>query len=107
MTGEVSLRGRVIAIGGLREKSMAAYKAGIKTVLVPADNRPDYEKLDDFLKEGMEYIVCSTVEDVLKQALLIPKEPEVNLEEPKQLHLPVESIQNTNRKGTSREGQYQ
>ena len=107
MTGEVSLRGRVIAIGGLREKSMAAYKAGIKTVLVPADNRPDYEKLDDFLKEGMEYIFCSTVEDVLKQALLIPKEPEVNLEEPKQLHLPVESIQNTNRKGTSREGQYQ
>ena len=59
------------------------------------------------LKEGMEYIFCSTVEDVLKQALLIPKEPEVNLEEPKQLHLPVESLQNTNRKGTSREGQYQ
>ena len=107
MTGEVSLRGRVIAIGGLREKSMAAYKAGVKTVLIPADNRPDYEKLDDFLKEGMEYIFCSTVEDVLKQALLIPKEPEVNLEEPKQLHLPVEAFPNNNRKGTSREGQYQ
>lgn len=107
MTGEVSLRGRVIAIGGLREKSMAAYKAGIKTVLIPADNRPDYEKLDDFLKEGMEYIFCSTVEDVLKQALVIAKEPEVNLEEPKQLHLPVESLQTNNRKGTNCEGQYQ
>lgn len=107
MTGEVSLRGRVIAIGGLREKSMAAYKAGVKTVLIPADNRPDYEKLDDFLKEGMEYIFCATVEDVLKQALVVAKEPEVHAGEPKQLHLPVETLPKNNRKGTSREGQYQ
>ena len=107
MTGEVSLRGRVIAIGGLREKSMAAFKSGIKTVLIPADNRPDYEKLDDFLKEGMEYVFCETVEDVLKQALVIAHEPEVSMEEPKQLHLPVESLQTNDRKGANREGQYQ
>lgn len=69
MTGEVSLRGKVIAIGGLREKSMAAYKAGVKTVLVPEDNRQDYEKLDAFLKEGMNYVFCKTVDDVLANAL--------------------------------------
>ncbi len=69
MTGEVSLRGNVIAIGGLREKSMAAYKAGIKTVLIPEENRQDYEKLDSFLKEGMTYIFCRTVDEVLENAL--------------------------------------
>lgn len=74
MTGEVSLRGRVIAIGGLREKSMAAYKAGVKTVLVPEDNRQDYEKLDAFLKEGMTYIFCKNVDDVLANALAEPAE---------------------------------
>ncbi len=103
MTGEVSLRGRVIAIGGLREKSMAAYKAGVKTVLVPADNRPDYEKLDAFLKEGMEYVFCSTVEDVLKVALVVPAaEQRAGKTEESPLPLPLE-----NRRGGRREGQYQ
>ncbi len=90
MTGEVSLRGRVIAIGGLREKSMAAYKAGVKTVLVPADNRSDYEKLDAFLKEGMEYIFCKDVEDVLQVALVRPADvrPAVTEEAPLPMPLP-------------------
>ncbi|MGM9647246.1 MAG: endopeptidase La [Eubacteriales bacterium] len=101
MTGEVSLRGRVIAIGGLREKSMAAYKAGIKTVLVPADNRPDYDKLDAFLKEGMEYIFCSTVEDVLRVALRQPAEKQIPVEE-KPIPLPMEA----KRGGRHRESQY-
>ncbi len=101
MTGEVSLRGRVIAIGGLREKSMAAYKAGIKTVLIPADNRPDYEKLDAFLKEGMEYVFCATVEDVLSRALV---QSSVHRTE-SVAELPT--ILPTAGRGGKREGQYQ
>jgi ATP-dependent Lon protease len=74
MTGEVTLTGRVIPIGGLREKSMAAHKAGIKTVLVPEENRADYERLDGFLKESMEYVFCKCVDEVLERALVIPKD---------------------------------
>ncbi len=69
MTGEVTLRGKVVAIGGLREKTMAAYKAGIKTVLVPADNKQDITRLDSYIKESMNFIYCENVEDVLKNAL--------------------------------------
>ncbi|MBO5779212.1 MAG: endopeptidase La [Clostridia bacterium] len=103
MTGEVSLRGKVIAIGGLREKSMAAYKAGIKTVLIPADNKPDYEKLDAFLKEGMEYVFCKTVEDVLKRALILPEMKKCEATDAKPLVLPIEH----KRGGSRHEGQYQ
>ncbi|MBQ8287426.1 MAG: endopeptidase La [Clostridia bacterium] len=102
MTGEVSLRGRVIAIGGLREKSMAAYKAGVKTVLVPSDNRPDFEKLDAFLKEGMEYVFCDSVEDVLKVALILPAEKTVSVAEEKPLPMPIDH----KRGGGRRESQY-
>lgn len=75
MTGEVTLHGRVLAIGGLREKTMAAYKAGIKTVLIPSDNKPDYERLDDYIKGGMKFVFCSTVDEVLSVALVPTKLP--------------------------------
>jgi ATP-dependent Lon protease len=103
MTGEVSLRGRVIAIGGLREKSMAAYKAGIKTMLIPADNKPDYEKLDAFLKEGMEYVFCTTVEDVLRRALVMPETKKNEAAEDLSIVLPIEH----KRGGARHESQYQ
>ena len=51
MTGEITLQGRVLAIGGLREKSMAAYKNGIKTVIIPAANEPDLAEIDDVVKK--------------------------------------------------------
>ena len=73
MTGEVSLTGRIIAIGGLREKSMAAHKAGIKTVLIPEDNRGDYERLDAYLKESLEFVFCKRVDEVLEKALVMPE----------------------------------
>ena len=72
MTGEVTLHGKVLPIGGLREKTMAAYKAGITTVLVPNDNRKDMEDVDSVVKEKLEFIFCSTVDDVLKNALRHP-----------------------------------
>ncbi len=68
MTGEITLRGRVLAIGGLREKTMAAYMAGVKTVLIPADNAKDLEELDNLAKENLEIILCSTFDDVAKNA---------------------------------------
>lgn len=68
MTGEITLRGRVLAIGGLREKTMAAYKAGVKTVLIPAENAKDLDELDKTAKEGLEIILCSSVDDVIKNA---------------------------------------
>lgn len=68
MTGEITLRGRVLAIGGLREKTMAAYKAGVKTVLIPADNAKDLEELDKAAKDALEIIFCSSLDDVIKHA---------------------------------------
>ena len=56
MTGEITLQGRVLPIGGLKEKSMAAYKNGIKTVLIPADNVPDLAEVDSVVKENVKFI---------------------------------------------------
>ena len=70
MTGEITLRGKVLAIGGLREKTMAAYKAGIKTVIVPAANKPDLEEVDDKVKQGIDFVFADTIEDVLDVALI-------------------------------------
>lgn len=69
MTGEITLHGKVLPIGGLREKTMAAYKAGIKTVIVPADNKPDLEEIDDAVKNALEFIFAETLTDVLDNAL--------------------------------------
>lgn len=69
MTGEITLRGRVLAIGGLREKTMAAYKAGISTVIIPSANRPDLEEVDDKVKDSLEFVFADTLEDVLSCAL--------------------------------------
>ncbi|MBQ8345416.1 MAG: AAA family ATPase, partial [Clostridia bacterium] len=70
MTGEISLRGNVLAIGGLKEKTMAAYAAGIQTVLIPADNEKDLHKIDREVREALHFIPCRTVSDVLSAALL-------------------------------------
>lgn len=69
MTGEISLHGNVMPIGGLREKSMAAYKAGIRTVLIPAENLPDIEDVDEIVREHTTFVPCRTLEEVLKHAL--------------------------------------
>ncbi len=69
MTGEVTLRGRVLPIGGLKEKLLAAKLAGIKSVLVPEENKPDVEELEDEITEGMEIHYVSRIGQVLKLAL--------------------------------------
>ena len=70
MTGEITLRGRVLPIGGLREKTMAAYSAGAKTVLIPADNERDLENIDPLARDNLTFIPCRVANDVLKNALL-------------------------------------
>jgi ATP-dependent Lon protease len=75
MTGEVTLRGRVLAIGGLKEKLLAALRGGVKTVLIPKDNEKDLVDIPDNVKEGMEIIPVSNVEEVLEHALTQKPEP--------------------------------
>lgn len=70
MTGEITLHGKVLPIGGLKEKTMAAYKAGMKTVIVPAANKPDISEVDETVKQNLEFIYAQTLDDVLENALL-------------------------------------
>ncbi len=69
MTGEVTLRGRVLPIGGLKEKTMAAYKAGVKTVLYPKDNEKELSEVDKTVRAHLEFIPCANVTEVLGYAL--------------------------------------
>ena len=69
MTGEITLRGRVLPIGGLREKLLAARKAGIRKVLVPEKNRQDMADVSEEITEGLEIVYVQTMEDVLREAL--------------------------------------
>ena len=69
MTGEITLRGRVLEIGGLKEKLLAAKGAGMKTVLIPEGNEKDVAEFEKEITEGMEIIPVEQMEEVLKQAL--------------------------------------
>ena len=89
MTGEISLRGRVLPIGGLKEKSIAAYRSGVHTVVIPYDNKPDVAEFDAAIQENLHFVPVKTIKEVLDVALAVPKrdtsfEPDVMLlkEEP-------------------------
>jgi len=75
MTGEITLRGRVLPIGGLKEKLLAALRAGIKKVLIPEENAKDLAEIPDNVKRGLDITTVSTVDDVLKHALVRMPEP--------------------------------
>ena len=83
MTGEISLRGRVMQIGGLKEKTMAALRHGISTVIIPADNLRDLEEIDQTVRKALHFVSAKTMDTVLETALLptyevsAPKLPEV------------------------------
>jgi ATP-dependent Lon protease len=72
MTGEITLRGRILPIGGLKEKMLAALRGGITTVLIPKDNEKDLAEIPDNVKKGIEVIPVAKVDDVLKHALIGP-----------------------------------
>ncbi|SDB12562.1 endopeptidase La [Bauldia litoralis] len=75
MTGEITLRGRVLPIGGLKEKLLAALRGGIKTVLIPEDNAKDLADIPENVKNGLDIIPVSRMDDVIRQALVRPPEP--------------------------------
>ena len=70
MTGEVTLRGNVLPIGGLREKSLAAHRVGINKILIPKDNVRDLDDVPDAVKESVTFVPMENVSQVLKEALV-------------------------------------
>ncbi len=70
MTGEITIRGRVLAIGGLKEKSIAAYRGGVKKVIIPFDNIPDLETIDPVVKNAIQFIPVKSEDEVIEHALL-------------------------------------
>jgi ATP-dependent Lon protease len=76
MTGEISLRGRVMAIGGLKEKTMAAMRHGIRTVIIPKDNERDLAEIDQTVRRSLNFITAQTVDTVLDAAL--NRQPEMS-----------------------------
>ena len=75
MTGEISLRGRVMRIGGLKEKTMAALRHGIRTVIIPQENERDLEEIDQTVRRQLNFVSAATVDTVLETALNRPVEP--------------------------------
>ena len=74
MTGEITIRGRVLPIGGLKEKTMAAYRLGIKTIIIPEDNKSDLDEVDDVVKESVNFVLAGNIHTVLDTAL-VPHAP--------------------------------
>ena len=70
MTGEITLRGRVLAVGGVREKLLAAHRAGIKKVLLPKDCESDLDEIPENVKEQMEFVLVENMDQVLEEALV-------------------------------------
>lgn len=89
MTGEVTLTGKVLPIGGLREKSMAAYKSGITTVFIPEENVPDLQKIDKTVSEKVRFVPIKTVSEILDAVLLPNRTVFEEVQAPKQDVLPV------------------
>jgi ATP-dependent Lon protease len=75
MTGEITLTGRVLAIGGLREKTMAALRRGVKLVIVPKENEPDIAGIDENVREKLSFSFAETLDEVISLALRMPKKP--------------------------------
>jgi ATP-dependent Lon protease len=93
MTGEITLRGRVLPIGGLKEKLLAALRGGVKTVLIPFDNVKDLEEIPENVKTGLEIIPVERVEEVFKHALTEPLTP-IDWDEEKELAKQEQNLNN-------------
>lgn len=89
MTGEITLRGRVLPIGGLKEKILAANRAGITTVIVPIDNKKDLDEIPENVRKKMKFVLAETMDTVLETALVKYKVHKVEKEEHKKALLPI------------------
>ncbi|TSC64253.1 MAG: ATP-dependent Lon protease, partial [Microgenomates group bacterium Gr01-1014_93] len=86
MTGEVTLRGRVLEIGGLKEKVLAAHRAGVKIIIAPADNQKDLEDIPDYVLKDLKFVWVKHMDDVLRVALIRPPMPRVHKSVPVSSH---------------------
>ena len=86
MTGEITLRGRVLPIGGLREKTMAALRAGVKTVILPAENEADLAQIDQTVRSKLEFVPTDHVDKILDLVLIPSESANMPLQ-----HMPVQA----------------
>ena len=70
MTGEITLLGNVLAIGGLKEKSLAAFRSGVKTLIIPKENEKDIAEIPDEVKNGVEIVTVSVIDEVFDRAIV-------------------------------------
>lgn len=89
MTGEISIRGRVLPIGGLKEKTMAALRHGVKTVIIPQDNEKDLEEIDQTVRKALSFVKVRSADTVLETALRFPQREEVIQAQPESAALPL------------------
>ena len=94
MTGEISIRGRVLAIGGLKEKTMAALRHGIKTVIIPEENQKDLEEIDQTVRKALNFVPVRTADTVLETALIFPEPdaPVLVSADPQSLPMPTPPV---------------
>ncbi len=90
MTGEITLRGRVLPIGGLKEKVLAAHRGGIKTVLIPKENAKDLREIPRKVREKLQIICVESADEVLREALL-PERPDEFMRKPGTAPVPTPS----------------
>ena len=88
MTGEITLRGRVLPIGGLREKTMGALRAGVHTVILPKENEKDLAEIDPNVREKLRFVPVETVDAVFASALVLPEKCVPSA--PREGYLPVQ-----------------
>ena len=90
MTGEISLRGRVLPIGGLKEKTMAAYSHHMKIVIIPADNEPDLAEIEPVVRENVQFITANHLDVVIRNALVAAPEGVTSSPSYQDMHIPGE-----------------
>ena len=88
MTGEITLRGRVLEIGGIKEKVIAAHSAGIRKIILPTDNEKDLVDIPKYVKDDLEFVFVDHMDEVLKHALCLPKPAKANAKIPLFAQLP-------------------
>ncbi len=99
MTGEISIRGRVMAIGGLKEKTMAALRHGIRTVIIPKENEKDLSEIDQTVRRALQFIPVEHADQVLEAALIVPLNPEQNVQKTELSPVQLPAQKPVNQKG--------
>ena len=103
MTGEITLRGRVLPIGGLKEKVLAAHRGGIETIVIPQENKKDIRDIPKSIRKSIDLVLVRHMDEVLQHALLLD-DPEAFIEKVKRPILPPAALREAGEKGPTAEG---